>query len=197
MTGIAVRLIALLIAGSLGVAQTQSSGDAPPLTETLEFAAKFGFGIDHPAGWLVDILPGPGITFLSELEIDRAALLRGLVPSEFPAEGISITHQHVDLSYLRGLGLPADPDLDTLLRFNAEFFSWQEPLEPVETEIFGVPALEVRTVDLSGDAVIALQGFIGGRVFIFMVSAPSEKALDAFLPTWQAMLASIERTATE
>jgi hypothetical protein len=164
------------------------------LTETQAFAADFGFSIDYPAGWFAEVDPSEPVTLISQLEDDHRRAFRS---GNITYRGIGISHDHRDLAFMRGIGLPADASIDDLVQLNAEFFEWREPFEVIEAEVFGVSAVSVRVVDGRGNSNIVLQGFLDNRVFLFELKAPSEEALDAFLPTWEEMLESIKRVEEE
>ena len=67
---------------------------------------------------------------------------------------------------------------------------WQEPVEVSESEVFGAPALAARAFD--GESwVYTLMGFVNDEAFLLSLEAPSEEALDTFMPTFEQMVASI------
>ncbi len=157
------------------------------LTQTHEIAG-LGFSIDYPAGWFADS-QAPA-TLISQLEVDHE---QAFSDSDSPQVGIVIAFDHRDIDFMRSIGLPADATMTDLVQLNAGFFEWQEPFEVVDTEVFGVPAASVRTVDDNGFSTVTLQGFIGEEMFLLSIVAPPPgEVLDDFLPTWEAMLASIE-----
>ncbi len=156
------------------------------LTETHEFAG-LGFTIDYPAGWFA--ASDDSVTNISQLEVDH---LRAFSGGTFPTTGIGVSLDHRDITFMRGIGLPADATTADLVQIFAAFFEWQEPFEAVEIEVFGVLAASVRAIDGSGNTALTLQGFIADEVFVLFIFSPSDEVLDAFLPTWEAMLASIK-----
>ena len=110
--------------------------------------------------------------------------------------GIALDHRPV--AFLQGIGLAVeDPTAQDLLEFNISNFGWTDVGDTEEVEVFGTTAVVVRFVDRDGDLNIAYQGVRRDTddIFILTVGAPTEENLDAFLPTWEAMLESI--TATE
>ena len=59
-----------------------------------------------------------------------------------------------------------------------------------ETEVFGVPALAARACG-TGSCEYALMGFVNNEAFYLRSMAETEEELDAFLPTFEQMVASI------
>ena len=145
----------------------------------------FGFSIAIPAGWHADTREP--ITIINELESDHSTAFQGQPPQR---EGYEISLDHRDASFMAGLGLGEDPSLQDLLELNKGFFNWQEPIEVSETEAFGAPALAVKAFD-GEDWGYGLMGFVNDETFLLSLGAPSEEALDAFLPTFEQMVASI------
>lgn len=170
------------------VADSQSNNGLE-LSETYTFPG-FGFTIDYPAGWSVETQGN--VTIISELEADLKNAFQEDPP---PIEGFNLTLDQRSLSFMRGLGLPEEATLEDLLDLNQGFFDWQEPLDIVETEAFGAPALSIMTSD---DEVShnTLMGYAGDRAFLLQFATPEEKALDSLSPIWSQMMASI-RPVTE
>jgi hypothetical protein len=166
------------------VADSQSNSGLK-LSETYTFPS-FGFSIDYPAGWSVETRDT--VTIISELESDLQNAFQEDPP---PIEGFSLSLDQRSLSFMRGLGLPEEATLEDLLDLNQGFFDWQEPLDIVETEAFGAPALSIMTSD--GEVSRnTLMGYAGDRAFLLQFSAPSDQALTDIAPTWNQMLASIQ-----
>ena len=178
-------LLALLTATALGFAQD----DPLELTETHEFTG-FGFSIDYPAGWLANTTLT--ITSINENEDDHQAAMRGADPLLM---GVAVTLDHRGPAFLQSIGLPADATVEDLLAFNFENFDYEQVSPPEEAEVFGVVGLRVRVNNPQGDTGIVYQGFVGEEAFLLILGAPDAETLDAFMPTWEAMLASI--TAVE
>lgn len=151
------------------------------LSET-HIYTDFGFSIDYPEGWSSG-RSGPS-SVICELNEDKILWLASGSSSSYCVE-----HDHRSMSFMRGIGLVEDPTLDDLLQLNSEFFDYQDP-EVSETTVFGVPALQVQTVDSEGPT-IALMGFLNEEAFLLSVSAPTEEKLIEVLPIWENMLASI------
>jgi steroid delta-isomerase-like uncharacterized protein len=155
------------------------------LTGTHEFDG-FAFNIDYPAGWFTGI--SDPVTSIYELEIDKR-----LIYESGKSQGYFISLDHRDMAFMQSIGISADnPTLDDLLNLNKEFFGYEEPFEVEETEAFGVPVLQVHRVDRSNISGIDLMGFVNDEAFLLSINAPSDEALQAFLPTWNTMVESIQ-----
>ena len=114
-------------------------------------------------------------------------------PATSRASGLSVTFDHRDLGFMAGIGLPTDAGLEDLVDLNTRFFRW-DVRDRSTTELFEAEAIRVRAVDQQGNHVISVQGFSGGEAFILTTTAPSAERLEAFLPYWEAMIASIAGT---
>lgn len=154
------------------------------LSENYEFDG-FGFSMAIPAGWHADTRRE--VTFINELESDHATAFREEPP---PREGYQIALDHRDAAFMATIGLGEDPTLQDLFELNKEFFDWQEPIEVSETEAFGAPALAAKAFD-GEDWGYSLMGFANDEAFLLSLGAPSEEALDAFLPTFEQIVSSI------
>ena len=94
------------------------------------------------------------------------------------------------LAVLRNAGLTDQASLEDLLNpLNTRTLRWAV-LDQSETSVFGVPALRatIRTQFGSGEALV---GFTDDEAFLLRFRAPTEEALDEFIPTWTRMLDSI------
>ena len=91
---------------------------------------------------------------------------------------------------MASIGLDEEPTLQDLFELNKNVFEWQEPIEVSETEVFGVSALAARgcETDFCG---YSLMGFVNDEAFLLFTGADTEEKLDAFLPTFEQMVASI------
>jgi hypothetical protein len=170
---------------ALALVSDSQSNNELELSETYTFPG-FGFTIDYPAGWSVETQGT--VTIISELESDLKKAFQEDAP---PIEGFSLSLDQRTLSFMRGLGLPEEPTLEDLLDLNQGFFEWQEPLDVVETEAFGAPALSIMTSD--GEVSRnTLMGYAGDRAFLLQFSVPSDQALTDVASHWNQMLASIQ-----
>ncbi len=176
--------VALVLAscGALSQATPVPPTETPlaglPLTQTCVFPG-FGFRIDYPEGWVT--ATQATVSLFAGTEADLAKLQRGA-----SLEGVVLSHDHRGLSFMQGLGLPED-----LYALNAGVFGWGEPVAQSKVTVFGTPALRVR-VSEGGRWEETVMGYAGAQAFLLSVEAPSEEALDDFLPTFEAMLASAE-----
>jgi hypothetical protein len=164
-----------------------ASGQALELSERHEIP-EFGFSIAYPAGWFAKTLIP--VTIINELPADHDTAFDEQQPV---AAGYEVTIEHRDMDFMVQLGLVEGATLQELLAFNKNFFPWLEPIEVIESQAFGEPALAVRAADRSAWGY-TMMGFVNGQTFLLGFSAPSEESLDAFMPTWQRMVAGIELT---
>jgi pimeloyl-ACP methyl ester carboxylesterase len=190
-------VVSVVLVTTAALSEVDAQDPAWELTETEEFTTdNFGFTISYPAGWLTTT-DGSSIVF-NELETDHQVALGG----PFATEGYSVSFVYQKRNDLREYGLPSsDPGLQDLLAVNHQQYGYQDPVSVSESTFLTWPALRVETVDGMGNHVSAVQGFyginrrLGLRAFTFMLAAPSAESLDAFLPTWEAMLESITISA--
>ncbi|UCC51736.1 MAG: hypothetical protein JSV68_21930 [Anaerolineaceae bacterium] len=94
------------------------------------------------------------------------------------------------MTFMRSMGLVRDPALHDLFELNKNVLEWQEPVEVSETEVFGVQALAARACG-SESCEYALMGIVNDEAFYLRSVAETEEELDAFLPTFEQMVASI------
>ena len=186
---LALAVVALVLAscGALSQATPVPPTGTPlaglPLTQTHLFPG-FGFSIDYPEDW-VTATQAP-VSLFAGTEADLADLQRGASP-----QGVILSHDHRGMSFMQGLGLPEDPSPEDLYALNAGFFGWGEPVTQSEVTVLGAPALRAR-VSNGGRWEETVMGYVGDQAYLLSVEAPSEEALDDFLPTFEAMLASAE-----
>jgi hypothetical protein len=155
------------------------------LPETYDIPG-FGYSIDYPEGWTADTRDN--YTVITEVEADNARTFAG--SSSY--EGFVIGFEHRPIDFLVSLGLEQDATLEQLLSFNSSFFNWQAT-EPTQISLFGEPALSI-TGSVQPGAVI--MGFIGDKVYLLTFTAPSDEAWAAFQPTYESMLASVEKVVS-
>lgn len=180
----------------------------------LAFAFALGLSGAVFAQETLELGPGheiPDVRFLIDIPLGWAARGPAIAPSEAaaqaaqdrlffePGDTVAVAIDHESLDRIRDAGLPAGATLEDLLRFHTAMLGVELLTEPERIEIFGVPALSVEARDPgSGTVGVMIQGFIElphmrptERVFLLTVEAPSRQELDRFLPTWEAMLASL------
>ena len=167
---------------------TAGEDPLPELSERTSFAG-FSFSIAHPSGWLV--ATDDPVTIINELAEDHETALQDERP---PAIGYGVALDHRDMVFMRGLGLPEEPTLQDLFELNSGFFEWTNSLQATETEVFDAPALAIKAQE-GENWTQTLMGFANEEAFLLSLTAPTEEALDAFLPTWEKMLQSIEPDA--
>lgn len=161
---------------------SSSAGGQLPESYTI---ADFGYRLSLPAGW--QGTTEEPVTVLSQLEEDHR---QAFVDSYSPM-GLQIALDHRDQAFMSRLGLPDEPSLDDLLELNRSFFNMPESAVVDETTIFGEPAFVVRTSNGDGWG-LNYMGFKEGESFLFVLSAPTEVELEAYLPTWDQILTSLE-----
>ena len=184
---VSIFLLAACNAGAQEAAADTDSAAAEEilLSETYVFPG-FGFSIDYPAGWSAETRDS--FTVISELESDLQDAFQEDSP---PPEGFGLSFEQRPLSFMQGIGLAVGASLEDLFDFNKGFFEWQEPIELIETEAFNAPALSVIATT-GDDWIYTFMGYTDDRAYILTFSAPSEQALDDMMPTWEAILASIQ-----
>ena len=178
----------LLIGCSLKLIERPTAVQPYQLTETYALT-EFGFTIDYPAGWHTR-RDGP-TTIICESEED----VRRLQIDNAAVSGYCILHEHRGMSFMHSIGLPVDATIEDLFQFNLDFFGYQDP-QVTKTTLFGAPAIQVITVDDTGPT-LEVTGFLAEEAFLLSLQAPTTDALDTFLPTWAAIVASIAPIATE
>ncbi len=146
-----VAICAVLVAVGLLASGCAEDAVQVELTETYVFPG-FGFSIDHRAGWRAETRGT--ITHITELLEDQG---------DAPVSGYMVSLQHQSTGPMFQ-GFSGEPTLEDLLKLNIRFFQWEESLEASEAELFGVPALRVKTPERYGWASIAI-GMVGGRRF--------------------------------
>jgi len=194
--------------------------------EALELGQSYklpdlNYNIDYPAAWFVheSMLGRPGDTQLVIAATEKDALDEPFIyldPSPFnPLESIRIIFLTEPLSLIRER--PAlssmqerdtfleDPSLEHFFQLGISLLDVKLVGEPEEIEILGVPALRARVSDLEEKIFgIVIQGLIEvpemdepDRAFLLAVEAASLEELEAFMPIWEAMKASLKTVSSE
>lgn len=155
------------------------------LTGTQDISTTaFGLNLSYPAGWLTE--KQQTITAFNELEADQATVF----DDKFVTQGYSITFEFVSQRALRGLALqPTRATPAELFAAIAQREGYATEAEPVEISYLGWPAVRAETVDASGNFISTVQGLMGGSGYVLTLFTPSQEKLDAFLSTWDAVLA--------
>ena len=166
----------------------QSNTDGAVLSETVVFE-DFGYSMSYPAGWTVETDVDEPFTLIYQVEEDRR-----LINTNGQSVGYTVGLDHRDISLMSRLGLDTEnPTLEALYDLNSRFFGYDDDTVMIEeTEIFGVPALRVRSSDRSRVTEVVYMGYVNDKVFLLSFQAPSEEALDEYIPTIDGMVASIE-----
>ena len=176
----------VLVASACGRSDTGPTPTSEPAFElflTHKYIA-WGYSMAYPAGWL------PGLsqrtTFISETFEDHEIRKWPLLGPPRPVKGYQVT-----------LSLPyaAQYYLSNNLR-PEDWLVWHNMSgEYTETHWFGVPAKRFTGTVGFGRVVNCLLGRTAESAFLLCLGAPSEQALDEFMPTWDKMLASIKPVA--
>lgn len=156
------------------------------LTQTYELP-DFGFSIDYPEGW--EAATRGSVTGIFENEDDRRWIGVGCCNR---SSGVMVVFDHRKISLLESWGLPSEASLDDLVQFNVNEISGMSNPELLETTIFGVPAMRTKFYEVQ--YYLKYAGFIADEAFIIGPEAPTKEMLEAFLPTWDLMLESIQPT---
>ena len=158
------------------------------LTETLEISnAILGMRIAYPAGWSVD--NQRQITVINQLAVDQERAF----DDDFVTQGYSIHFEYFTARQMRQLGFqPASTTVAEFFDANSQRYGYQQPVETSDLSFLANPALRAQTIDGAGNSVSTVQGLMGGVGIILTLAAPSPETLDAFLPTWEHMLDSVE-----
>ena len=164
-----------------------SSSKSLPLTDTYVFP-DFGFSIDFPEGWYADTDSREPVTWITETEEDfkqRNLQIRKPV-------GIVIIFDHRTLDWLNVvLGLPENPSINDLFQLNIDEVTHMVNPTIEEVTLFGVDALRSEFYGENDSWGITYAGFLEDEAFLLSIVAPSEKALEQFKPTMEAILESI------
>lgn len=184
------RTLRTLITLAFALTALTASAQTPlPLTQTLELS-DLGYAFDFPEGWA-----SVGDTIAPTEDAARRYLDSVFLS---PKETLAIGMDDQPLAFFRDGGLPENATLDDLLTFNLRALGLEQLTPVEEVEVFGVPALSALvTSPRTGMVAVAVQGFIdldsrspSERGFLITVEAPTRAEIDAFLTTWEAMLAS-------
>lgn len=157
------------------------------LAETVSVAQRMTeFTMDYPEGWFVETADGSVV--ISELEADRAQAFG----ERFVVEGYVIEIPRMRGSDLLDLGIVTnETSLEEVLASLAATQGFDLNGDLQETTLLTSPALQLRTTDILGNHLLAIVRFEGLAFTQITLLAPSAEALDAFLPTWEALLASL------
>ena len=171
--------------------EVPSTPENAELTQTQVFEG-FGFSIDFPTDWIAETQDE--VTWINEHQEDHDRSLGSGAqvggPPDIPErKGYGVSFARAPLAVLRNAGLTDQASLEDLLNLNTRTLRWAV-LDQSETSVFGVPALRatIRTQFGSGEALV---GFTDDEAFLLRFRAPTEEALDEFIPTWTHMLDSI------
>ena len=150
---------------------------------------SMGLSMAYPAGWLRGSVANT--TLISELNEDHdKGWGEGTPYVPLATQGYQVTlsvNRKADITQF------STQDLDALMDLYATFYSLSAPRESSIAQMFrGAPALRV-TGTLGFDRVVnCVVGHNPEVAFLFCLGAPSEQALEKFMPTWETMLASIK-----
>ena len=186
-----VLLAVVLLSGctlTLEVPQQQATASEAPvaLGQAIQFVGT-EISADFPTDWTMNTCDG-SYTVLGENpdDVDNACG----APQRPSAALFGFEHQ--DQSFMRSIGLPADPTFDDLLALNTDFFEL-DVLAQEETTFLDVPALRYRSNSPIGPSV-QIAGFLDDEVFLISAEAPDDETLDAMIPVFDAILTTVRLT---
>ena len=134
---------------------------------------------NYPEGWVADA-QSPNIVY--ELESDQQ---NGTSEGYFLL-GIDQT--------LEEFGLDESATLDDVVQANISSYSISEPIRYEEFMLLDQPAVVIRGQDGGDQYILLAQAIVDGNVIQIGVTSSDEDALDAFEPTFVAMLQTLWTT---
>ena len=160
------------------------------LTESYTFD-QLGFSIAYPTGWLTG---SRGLTrLISELEEDhdKAWPYKQGFTTPRATKGYQVSFTAYPKGTLNNIGLSMRT-LNHVMGFFATDYTLTVPSESKVTQMFrGEPALRVTGTLGFGRVVNCIVGHDPVFMTLICLGAPSEQALQEFMPTWEQMLASL------
>jgi hypothetical protein len=169
-------------------AAAPSGFDASSLPATFDIDG-FGYQIDYPDGWHTAMAGNQAR--IAEDPLD-------LVPDE-PLHKITLHIEHAGADDLAGAGFDAATGVDGFLEFNAQFHPWPQPLQTESITVGDAPALKLRASHPDPDLDIEflhVLGELGGRYYMMTLAVTPADDTDAFLPVFDAMLASVRSASS-
>ncbi|MFP4322040.1 MAG: hypothetical protein ACLFTK_06270 [Anaerolineales bacterium] len=161
--------------------------EAPPLPN--EITSTFmEVRMDYPAEWTP--LDAPDRFGLFEFPGDRDLFSLGR-DDLFTGLVLTGIYQPTD-DLVRAGVLPDDPTVDDLLALNVTFLRLRD-VQVHEAWLFDAPGLLVRAVNGNDYDVYGVMGYVEGNVYFLQVISQIDGEVDAFIPTFHAILASAER----
>jgi hypothetical protein len=156
---------------------SSTEGEIGALSQTTALG-RFGFLISYPEGWVVETY---GVT----------TMIQPTAGTCDRKDGPCIVHDFRDAETMMAMGLPESPVAADVVELNRKFFDWEELSEPEASAAFGSEALGMRYSD-DGVFGYILTGVLDKDIWMLNVSAPSEEALEELMPTFEAMLETIQ-----
>jgi hypothetical protein len=178
---IAFLVLCLIILPSLAQETTWE------LTETLRVRGTgwTTYLINYPTGWQTD--NAALYTRFGERGVDMAHA----ADDRFAVEGYMIVMERFRPREMQDLGVVVNAPITDVIAYIGETREFATNVELQETSFLAAPALSLRTTDARGNHLYITAGYHGIVFEMVTIFAPSAEALDTFLPTWEAMLASI------
>jgi hypothetical protein len=158
------------------------------LNETLLISdSSTQFTIAYPVDWYLSTEHGYAI--ISERQQSQTYT----IAQPLPIDGIVVHFERIPPRKLREMGInPQADSLETVIEKLAEAEAYRGDRELSETTLLTWPALQLRTGDAMQNAMLTIVAFQGTDLIRLSLIAPSVLSVDLFLPTWEAMLESIE-----
>jgi hypothetical protein len=169
----AKNALALLVTVFLMIPILPAAAQETAITRTQKLPG-IDYQIAYPDGWHAKATDTAVSISQKRADFDQA------LGSSFAREGIEISFSVHD----------AQSNLNALADATRELFDCD--CTTTQTELFGVPALQFRVTDAAGNAILMMVGIYEDNSFVLNVTAPSDAALDDFMPTWERIRNSIE-----
>ena len=165
------------------------------LTESHTFPKQLGFSMAYPSGWNV----GYGWTGITGIRSTHISELTDDAPDDSrlgkPVAGYQVVYFQNSANRLVRFHNVAPTELSGFLETLRHDFGYEVSAPPEEASAFGTDALRSRGTFGHGLIADCLVGNPGALWYMLCIGAPSKKALDEFIPTWEQMLASVKPVA--
>ena len=188
----------VLAATACGQSDAEPAPPTPTAVPELELGVthtitSWGYSMAYPTGWLTGL--GNRATFISELIEDHNNRVWPMFGTPRPITGYQVSLTMTPRVFLdpvtrSPVDIPAD--LDGLRNWYENNYTLRAPGESTQAQMLGVPALRLAGTLGFGRAAECFIGLTEKFAFLFCLGAPTEQALDEFMPTWERMLATIK-----
>lgn len=162
-----------------------ADGGVLELSDTLEFPG-FGYAIDFPSEWET-FSSGP-LSVLFEEPRETSPTRPGRVDK--PA----IFFERLAIEAMGDFGIGPESTPRDLAELNVRQFDLGEMREFQDMVVAGAPAASFRSTDTFGNHVATVQGVLDGYAYRLFIHTADGEQLDAYLPTFDAMVESVRPT---